>query len=258
MQFEQYTWDGRTKFLLFRYFDMTVEPGKQYRYRVRLAVADPNAYSEARHLDPEVTTRLQKDRKPNGDPLGYRLTEWSEVSPVASVPHAGLVYVAGAEPANPANYASEPEAKILIKSLDAAQVAEVALAEMFSRGTVLNLFGKQPQVIWSATFQSTNADGEPQPSPKFDFRTGLTLMDFDGGEVLGGNRELKAPARALVMDSTGKMMIESELERYETVWQYGKLMEMHADAERRARERERDGGGRDGYGGGRGGRRGGY
>jgi hypothetical protein len=255
MQFEMYTWDGTTRNLLFRYFDSDVEPGKQYRYRVRLALVDVNAFTPAMYLSDEANARRAKEVNAKGDPLGYRYSDWSEPSRTATVPLAGLVYIAGAEPANPLNFASEPQAKLLIKSLDAKLPAETALAEMFLRGTVLNLFQKQAQIIWSASFQTTDRDGAPQDSPKFNFRTGLTLLDFDGGEVLGGNRELTAPARALNKDSAGKMMLESELDEYETVWQYNKLMEMKEQAERQQRERERDGdrggrGGRGGYGGG--------
>jgi hypothetical protein len=242
-QFEQYTWDGTTKYLLFRYFDTKVEPGKRYRYRVRLVLTDVNADAPEMYLDNAVTAR----RKEN--PARYRFTEWSDESPVAVVPQAGLVYVAGAQPANAANFAAEPEAKLLIKSIDAGQPAEIALAEMFVRGAVLNMVARQAQIIWSATFQTMDKDGAPVDAPKFDFRTGMTLLDFDGGEELNGNRQLKAPARALLMDSTGRMAIEGELDAETQVRTYNALMDMKKDAERAARERENGGGERGGRGG---------
>jgi hypothetical protein len=243
--FETYAWDGRTKSLLFRYFDTKVEPGKRYRYRVQLALMDVNADAPEMYLDNTVTDRRAKN------PARFRLSEWSEPSPVASVPLAGLVYIAGAEPANATNFSAESEATLLIKSLDADQAAEVALAENFVRGTVLNLVARQAQVIWSSTFKTTDDDGAPVESPKFDFRTGMTLLDFDGGEELNGSRELTAPARALLMDATGRMTIASELAADEQVRPYQQLMEWRTEAERSRKEFERDGGG------GRGGRRGG-
>jgi hypothetical protein len=229
--------------LLFRYFDTKVEPGKRYRYRVRLVLTDVNADAPEMYLDNAVTAR----RKEN--PARYRFTEWSDESPVAVVPQAGLVYVAGAQPANAANFAAEPEAKLLIKSIDAGQPAEIALAEMFVRGAVLNMVARQAQIIWSATFQTMDKDGAPVDAPKFDFRTGMTLLDFDGGEELNGNRQLKAPARALLMDSTGRMAIEGELDAETQVRTYNALMDMKKDAERAARERENGGGERGGRGG---------
>ena len=241
-------------FWLFRYFDSDVEPGKSYRYRVQLVLADVNADALEMYLDNAVVER----RKEN--PARFRKTEWSEPSPMATVPHAGLVYIAGAEPANLANFAAEPEAKMLIKSLDADETAEVALADMFTRGAVLNLFARQAQVIWSDTFQATDRDGEQVESPEFDFRTGLTLLDFDGGEDLNGNKDLKAPARALLMDAAGNIRIESELAAEDDVLTFNLLMEARAEAERQAKEartrwRRRCGyGGRGGRGGGRGGR----
>src|SRR6185503_7472459 len=108
-----------TKYLLFRYFDSKVEPGKRYRYRVRLVLADVNADAQDTFLDNAVIERRAKD------PARFRFTPWSDESPVAVVPQAGLVYVAGAQPANAANFAAEPEAKLLIKSLDAGQTAEM-------------------------------------------------------------------------------------------------------------------------------------
>ncbi|HMO85164.1 MAG TPA: hypothetical protein PKC18_09625, partial [Lacipirellulaceae bacterium] len=243
-QFEQFAWDGTTRYLLFRYFDTKVEPGKRYRYRVRLVLADVNADVQELYLDNDVIERRAENS------ARFRFTDWSEPSSVASVPPEGLVYVAGAEPASAANFAAESEANLLIKSLDAEQTAEVELARTFTRGAVLNLFRQLPQIIRSATFQPVDRNGEPQDSPKFTFRTGLTLLDFDGGEELNGKRDMRAPARALLMDANGRMTIATELSAHDQVWQHGQLMKAKEDAQRRQREQRDAGGGRPGRGGG--------
>jgi hypothetical protein len=254
-------WDMKTKYYLFRYFDSSVEPGHRYRYRVRLALADVNSDSPERrvaerYLDKTVTDRKAQGPKDNrGRPKPYRFTDWSEPSPVAAVPQPGLIYMAKVNPAIAANPNSEPEALVLIKTLDADNVAEVGLAAEFLRGSVMNVIKEKAQIIWSATFnQNIDEDEEPRPSPEFDFITGLTLLDFTGGEPLGGNRGLPAPARALVMDSTGRMKVEEELDDLMPVREYNAIIETMNEARRARQDDER--GGRDERRGGRGGRRG--
>jgi uncharacterized membrane protein YgcG len=246
--FTQYTWDGTTRYLLFRYFDYTVEPGKKYRYRVRLALKDVNESVQERFLDEAVIARRAKEN------TAFVLTPYSKPTPVAVVPQAGLVYVAGAKPANASNYSSEPEAELLIKGLDNRSASEAALEEMFTRGMVLNLIAQQAKVIWSSTFEPMDRNGEPVESPKFDFRTGLTLLDFVGGETLNNNRELTAPARVVLMDSAGRITIKSELDDLKPVTEYDYYKGAADEAARAQREREEGGGGRGGgFGGGRGG-----
>ena len=46
---------------LLRFFDFTVERGKKYRYRVKLAIADPNYDVATNTLSPEVLDRHRDD-----------------------------------------------------------------------------------------------------------------------------------------------------------------------------------------------------
>jgi len=238
----EFEWDGVTKFLLFRYFDDTVQPGRRYKYRVKLVLHDANyKHPEGEKvLDPEVAARVRKSQ-------GFRVTEPSEESPVAAVPQPGLLYVAGADPAR--NVTAEPEARLVVKSLNAEPAAEIAFGEMFTRGSVLN-FQRKAQIIWSSLYR---VDPEkPQESPTFDFLTGLTLVDFEGGEPLWENRDLLAPSRALVMDSTGRLMMKDELaEKNQTaVREYDYIIKVSEQAALRARRNQDDrrGGRRGGYG----------
>jgi hypothetical protein len=244
----QYTWDGETKHLLFRYFDSTVTPGRRYRYRVRLAMIDVNAAQNPRFLAPEAAARIEKEKaaaekaKKPSKPLGWRLTEWSEPSPVAVVPQPGLIYLATAKPPSQNNLNAEPEVRLVIKSLDATDAAEVALGDWFVRGSVLNR-SQKAEIIWSSLMKIDPA--EPIESPVFDFITGLTLVDFDGGdEMTPKNRKLLAPARAIVMDSSGKLRLRNELEDEKAVREYDLIMKASEEAARRERERgnERRGG----------------
>jgi hypothetical protein len=242
MQIElpEYQWDGRTKFALFRYFDTTALPGHRYRYRVRLVLDDVNGTDNTmeKYVDKEVSERRKKSK-------GYVFTDWSEPSPIASVPQAGRVFVAEAKPSS-ANVGSEPEARLLVKTLDKAQLAEAALGSWFTRGAVINQMATKAQIIWS---QAINPGEEEQSeSPDFNFVTGLTLLDFRGGEELNKNRDLKAPASVLFMDSAGKLILKNELDDVQTVREYDYMIKSKKEGERRQKE-QAEGGGRGGFGG---------
>jgi len=241
-------WDGKTKYYLFRYFDSSVKPGHRYKYRVRLALSDVNKNPiPEKYLDPAVVTRKKETNN-----RSYRWTDWSEVSPTAAVPSSGLVHVVQASAAKGFN---EPEVKLIVKSLDAPHTAEVAVAEEFTRGSVINLSKQKPTVIWSPSFQVQTEDGDPVKSPEFDIVTGLTLLDFNGGEELNRSRDLLAPSRALVMDATGRMSIERELDDLRKIREYDMIETASKEALRQKNDMGR-GGGREG--GGRGRARGGF
>lgn len=239
----EYTWDGVTKTLLFRFFDDSVEPGRRYRYRVRLVLKDVNADQPKSFLDPTVSVRQTKEK------LRYRMTDWSEPSPVAVVPRPGLTYVAQTKDIG----SPEAEARLIIKSVDSVNAAEVAMDNWYPLGSVLN-FAQKAKIIWSTLYKIDPE--EPQESPSFKFLTGLTLVDLDGGEQLGKNRNLMAPARALMMDSSGRLLMQNELAQQKTIKGYDFIVQQDAEATRRAREMgdgERGPGGRGGGRGGRGG-----
>ncbi len=231
VELASFEWDHKTANVLLRFFDNTVEPGHRYRYRVQLALMDVNNGVQVMNLDKTVTERREK-LKPNL--RTFRLTEWSKPSPIASVPLPARLYLASAD-------TEKGEAEILIKALNSQFAAEIALIEEFTRGTVMNLREKAA-VVWSNQY-------EVDRDPEFDFRTGATLVDVEGGEKLSSkNNELLAPARVVLMDAAGKLMIQQELKDAPTVKDFKAILEMPQD--------ER-GGGRGGYGGEGGGRGGG-
>ncbi|MCA9234726.1 MAG: hypothetical protein KDA44_04620 [Planctomycetales bacterium] len=244
LELPKYVWDGKTKTLLFRFFDSSVQPGARYKYRVRLVITDPNADMPARYLTKDVSQRLDEEREQSRKKRakGYRYTEWSEPSRTAVVPPPGLIYLSGASPASPSNYSSEPEAEIIVKTLNADVAAEAAIKAEFTRGSVINLTD-YAKVIWSNAYQPEEGDEEP----KFDFRTGVTLLDVAGGDKLPGTRDMTAPARALLMDSGGRLTIDDELDDYDTVREYNAIIEAAEDAKRNGGP----GGGRGGGGYGR-------
>ncbi len=241
-----YSWDGETPDLLFRYFDDSVLPGHRYRYRVRLALADVNHDVSEQYLDRTVTERRSKSEASKT----YRLTDWSQPSPVASVPLPARIYLVSADPASESTFNDEPEAKILVQAFNSQLPAEIALEESFLRGSVLNVRDKA-SVVWV-----DRADlAQEQANEEFDFRTGITVIDFRGGDRLSNrNRDLTVPARAVLMDPAGRLFLQAELDDREPVSTYQQALE--GDTGGRNPFGGRGGGGGEEFfeGGGRGGR----
>lgn len=209
-----YVWDGETEFLLFRYFDNKVNPGHQYRYRVRLAIADVNHDVPEKYLDKTVIERQSKNKN-----KVYQLTDWSEPSPVASVPLPARVYLASAETANASNFDDEAEANILVKVFNSELPAEIARLESFLRGSVINVEDKA-SVIWADRPDQQDLD---KWNEDFVFRTGVTVIDFLGGEKL--SRDLTVPARAVFMDPAGRLFLQDELDDSEPVTEFKDALE---------------------------------
>jgi hypothetical protein len=239
VELASFAWDLKTSDILLRFFDNSVEPGHRYRYRVKLALMDVNDGVSIQYLDPTVTKR--RDALANAKLRTFRLTEWSEPSPIASVPLPVRLYLVAAEPAK-AGAGSSPEAEILIKALDSKFAAEIARKEKVSRGAVINVREKA-EVVWSNKY-------DVEQDPEFNFRTGATLVDVQGGEKISSkNRDLVSPGRAMLMDAAGKLSIQHELIDAPVVKDFDTTKEMGGE----------DMGGRGGYGemdGGRGGGRG--
>jgi hypothetical protein len=232
VQLDEFVWDHLTSNVLFRFFDNTVEPGHSYRYRVRLAMRDPNHKVSEQYLDKVVVKR----REDSGN-KSHRWTDWSDPSPVAGVPLPARIYLVGGEPAREGNFNSEPEIDVMIKALDSEYAAEVASHESFGRGYVLNLVEKA-KVVWSNQFDELE-------NPELNFLTGITVLDCTGGEKLGRSRDLLMPARALLMDAAGHLFVQQELHDAESVLEYQTLLEEGRETRNTGR---RGGGDRGGFG----------
>lgn len=204
--------------LLLRFFDFTVEPGKQYQYRVRLAVADPNNSIPltAGMLDPSVIDRRSKEiraakEKGRQPPWSRQAAEWSEPSrPVAIPVGIGMVHIAEAKLPQKAN--DEPTVKVMAETFDIepadGSAIHVAQETEVRRGTVVNLRGKMKYFGENDRWVDTKSD--------YQLYTGQTVVDVLGGEQLPGSK-LTAPARVVLMDVAGQFTIRDELSDREDV-----------------------------------------
>jgi hypothetical protein len=192
---------------LLRFFDFSVEPGKKYKYRVQLVLQDPNQNASSDTLDTAVINRLKTEKAAKHG--HYRTPEgWSDPSPTVSIPLAGNVHVAAAKPASD-RFNDEPATTLLVESFgsdDKGKATQAAKEEDFKRGSVANM---------TKDGEYLGTDG-PQPYidvfPKFKFQTGITIIDIDGGDPLPPSKDLKRPARVLLMDPAGQLFVQNEVD----------------------------------------------
>lgn len=191
-------------FWLLRFFDFTVEPGKKYRYRVKLVLADPNyGFPSDNALDSAVLDRLATSKKRD-----FRIVEeWSEPSPAVGIPLAGSVYLAEAKlPSKGIN--DEPTVKLMVETFDVdateGTAVQITKEKDFRRGHVVNLnekmkyAGVSERGRWIDTYDS------------YKLQTGMTVLDVEGADKL--TKDFSAPARALLMDPAGELIIRKELD----------------------------------------------
>ena len=198
-------------FLFFRFVDFDVQPGKQYKYRVSLALSDPNdtespdprAAIPPRYLGEKVISRRSKLK---GSKLHFRLTDWSDPSPVVSVPYPGWLLAGPVKAARPEKHYDEPAAAMIVQMLDLQQGLEgVTEIPKMRRGTVGN-FVKTTQVIEYGRRGPT-----VRQEDNFEFRTNTVLLDLHGGEGLSRrDRSLTAPGEVLLLDPSGRLIVRTE------------------------------------------------
>ena len=185
-------------YMLFRFFDFTVTPGKKYKYRVRLALENPNFDVAPQYLK---SADLAKEE--------FVYTDWSEPSPEVFVP-LGSELLAG--DINP----KDPSGKILVRQFDKDKAVTAAHEFELARGATMNAEGVEvpmPNTTPGAT------PGSSEEKQKVDFRTDATMIDLVGGDKLtGGPMGTKSPGRMLVLRSDGELALLSEFDdarRYE-------------------------------------------
>jgi hypothetical protein len=107
---------------LLRFIDFNVQPGKKYKYRVRLVMDDPNNPNQNSHLlgkdlDPTVLNRLRDSNKSNGKKgllTTFLKTKWSAPSLTIGIPLPGSVRLASAKPLTGNLFNEEPSATLLV------------------------------------------------------------------------------------------------------------------------------------------------
>jgi hypothetical protein len=191
-------------FWLLRFFDFSVQPGKRYKYRVRLVLADPNHGIQSNFLAPSVLDR--NDRK------DHRFAdEWSEPSATVGIPLAGSVRLVQVKPQAEEGFNQEPAAKLLVESFDVDDKGNAIQAakevDNLRRGYVANLTARRQEYLLPDGRAIDQVDS-------FKFHTGITLLDVAGGDAMG--RETM-PAKVLLMGPAGELYVRNELDDKQAV-----------------------------------------
>lgn len=208
-----------------RFFDFTVIPGRRYQYRLQVVLTDVNKRSGLRRsfLAKDVAERIAASGRTD-----YINAEWSQPSPVVSVPLAGDVFVADASIPKADKSNSEPTINLLVNTFDLDEDRRAMRAETIDKfylGSVMN-FKKDIETLSSDQQWLIERDS-------FPFRTGITLCDVSGGDQI--SRDEKAPVKVLFMDSTGMLFVRNQAEDKDKVERYKAIYE-----EDRSRNRDNE------------------
>jgi hypothetical protein len=198
-------------YLLLRFFDFTVEPGKKYKYQVQLVLADPNALipENMNALAPEVLDRRAKEAvaaKGRPRPVTRRVEGWSDPSPTVGIPLAGSARLVDVKMPAAEKFSDEPSVNLLVESFDVDaknNSIQTAKQREFRRGNVAN-FVEDAEYL---------GDGNPpwiDTKEDFKFVTGLTVIDIEGGKKL--TKDYLSPGKVMLMGSAGELYIRNELD----------------------------------------------
>ena len=221
----------KVKYKLVRFYDLTAEPGKAYRYRVRLLLEDPNrpfnrqADPNKRILDKTVLDRFAKEeaedqeylKKTGKERPRFVRTEWSEPSNIVRVEDPEKVIAGAASPGKmillsadgPAVQTTEPSGKVVAVVWDKTRAVEVPAEREVNLGSVLN-FKQNADVLHPLA-------GQIKTLEEYNFITEAFVADLRGGEELSKKgkdqqKGLTAPAEYLVVDRKGNLIACNEVD----------------------------------------------
>lgn len=228
------------KYQLFRFFDFTVEPGKQYVYRVQLVLFNPNY-----RLDPQYLERPELAEQP------WLETQWSEATEPVWVPMDARLVVGPVKPAP--TILHEPAANVVILAFRAEDGLRTYQDFTLFRGQVANIEGTivktalrpgmgypgsspygpegleglyaPPEAMLAPGAPGAPGPGRPtgpggrtpattktEQEEKFLYKSEMLIVDMWGGERLHRtDSALTVPGELLVMDPDGTLLVLDEL-----------------------------------------------
>lgn len=212
-------------FLMLRFVDFTVEPGKKYRYRVSLVLSDANYSMPENVLASDVLDRHRKEaqaaKATGGSRRDMRRVEgWSDPSPIVGIPLSGGAKLVDVKMPSADKVNDEPAASLLVDSFDTDEkgnALQAAKKHEFRRGNVANMTEEVEYLGEGGLWIDT--------APSFHFVTGLTVLDMDGGKKLP-SKDLTSPGRVLLMGPAGDLYIRNELDDKEAVEYHRMLFEV--------------------------------
>jgi len=206
---------------LFRFFDFTVQPGKRYRYRVRLILQNPNFGVEPKYLDDaaDLACLIAESSTTPGevrlDTCRQIATPWSVETDVISIPHDTQLLALSV--AQPLKAGGAPSGRMMVVKWVNREGIEAYKEFGVERGRVANI----PEQVFPETAKKDGKDDDKTPTVKktdeleqinVDYLTEAVVLDIRGGEVLPGRGNQSTPGQILVMDADGNLTVQDELQ----------------------------------------------
>jgi hypothetical protein len=234
------------EYQLFRFLDVSVEPGKRYQYRIRVGLANPNFKVNARFLENVAWAKSPSIA-----------AEWSDPTNVVAVPRDSRILAGSVKPPGgtlPTSIMYEPTCKVMavtIRMEDGLEAAHeitayrgqlgdfvATLAQETSPGGMYGAGGdmygmgqyggEEGGMMGSEAMGGMMGDEMPMGPPRraakrggdddeeaeeISHATGMLLLDMVGGKRLHGiDRSLVEPGSLLLLDPDGNLMIHDELD----------------------------------------------
>ena len=215
------------QYKLIRFYDTDVQPGRIYRYRVRVFLEDPNNPNTdptnglvmvpppRRSLSLKVIDRLNKQQADEATKKIYYVTsDWSEVSSPVSLPSPARAIAGEVEASRYSQSAdggvieqSEPQGSLVAVVWNPDKAIDVGYEDKAVRGSVLNFVRKQFDVLDPVTLVIKLLEG-------FTLKSEYLVADLRGGDDLPGDGEkaVVAPGEYLVVDGMGQLTVIDELD----------------------------------------------
>jgi hypothetical protein len=189
--------------LFMRYVDYDVQPGKQYSYRIKLILHNPNYQVPKKFLEEADFDQIQNLE-----------AAWSEPSPAVAVPVETTVELLAVNSARRC-------AVVRLKHFDLQTGGYQTNDFTVERGQVMNFYRQEyyPPADPSAPKESDISLTGPSPRvtvapQRVDYVTDMVLMDCREGHRLPGRNRvaLAEPSSILLLDSEGNLLVVKEKE----------------------------------------------
>ncbi len=223
---------------LVRIFDYDVEAGKIYRYRIQLRLKNPNVGIDPRFL--ENPSQMQGGK--------YRESAWSEPSNIVRVPSNKQIYVEeiGKE-TNEEENTTMRVGKSVVREIDFTAGEQRTGRLSLQRGEIASQKTDDKQLL--------QGKGSPAINNNSPISTDLVLLDWHGGESLGGfggppdgdqdrpapeQTVMTAPAEMLFLDSRGNLFARNSLSDAAVTGAFNKQWELRMDQDEQRAEKKQD------------------
>lgn len=182
---------------LFRFFDFDVEPGKRYRYRVKLVLGNPNFRVPPRYLQSATLAQYEWIKTPA-----------SELSPVVQIPTETWFLAGKADEIR----SNKPVSGRMIITRWLEETGMDSFTEIdVQRGSLLN---KTVKNLDPNRYRPYNAKPDPKSNAGINavFTTGAMVLDIRGGNRLTSGREGKIfqPGKYLLMTEDGRLLVHDQ------------------------------------------------